>query len=170
MKNVHVSGHAYQEEQLELMKLLKPRYFIPIHGEYRHLVLHSKTAQESGYIKESFVVENGTMWELTSENEVKTCDVIPTGRHWVFQDSSGTLDDGPIKDRRAAARAGVVVIECIVGTAGKTSRGPPSVTLRGFLAGDSKLQDVKQKMQSACELAFKGWSRPILKVRPVSKP
>lgn len=141
MKNVHVSGHAYQSEQLELLKLVKPRFFIPVHGEYRHLVVHGRTARESDIPENVFVMENGAVWEFDGERAKVLEDyMIPTGRHWVFREFDGGLDDVAIKERRAAARAGVVVVDCMVLKRGTELSRRPQASLTGFLLRKKRIR------------------------------
>jgi len=157
MQNVHVSGHAYQSEQLELIKLTKPRFFIPVHGEYRHLVNHAKTATESEIPEREFVMENGAVWEFDGEEARILGDKIPTGRHWVFRDFDGGLEDISIKERRAAARAGVVVVDCLVSKRAVELSRKPLVALSGFLSPEKKNEEIKEEVSLQAEDAFNQW-------------
>ena len=111
---VHVSGHASQEEQKLLLSLTKPRYFLPIHGELRHLHQHAKIARELGMPAENvFVVENGYVIEIDDEG-ARVRERVPGG--WVFVDGSGVGDIGPavLRDREALGRDGFVVAVAVM--------------------------------------------------------
>ena len=106
---VHVSGHAAREEQKLMISLLKPRYFIPIQGEYRHLALHGAMAQTLGVPRENvFVLENGQVLEL-SEREGRVIDQVPAG--YVFVDGVGIGEIGHVvlRDRHHLAQDGFLV-------------------------------------------------------------
>jgi ribonuclease J len=158
MKNVHVSGHAYQSEQIELIKLVKPRYFIPVHGEYRHLVLHAETAKKNG-VEESdvYVIENGHVWEFDGKRARVLEESIPNGRRWVFRDQTGRMDDEEILDRRVAARGGVVVVTCTTLRRGAELQKPPEIILKGFLCTPEKQIELAESIIRFTGEAFETW-------------
>jgi len=130
---VHVSGHASQEEQRLLIHLIKPRYFVPIHGELRHLTQHARIAQEMGVpAANTMVVENGYILEFDGESG-RIGERVPGG--YVFVDGSGVGDIGPVvmRDREALASAGFVV--AVIKLDGKTGQpaGRPEIISRGFV-------------------------------------
>jgi len=159
--DVHVSGHAYQKEQLELLEMLKPRFFIPVHGEFRHLNLHARTARESGCVsEETFVVENGHVWSYEPERDVATLSeayAVTTGRLWVAGDTEGSLDASEIKSRKAAARAGVINVNCLVSARGSKLAKTPHVILTGFLCKESTRAKIEKEIATACEEAFENF-------------
>jgi len=107
--DVHVSGHASQEEQKLLISLLRPRFFVPIHGEYRHLVLHTKLAQQVGIPSSNVLLaQSGDVLEFT-ESTGKISGHVPGGR--VFVDGLGVGDIGGevLRDRRLLSRDGFLV-------------------------------------------------------------
>jgi ribonuclease J len=107
---IHVSGHAYQEEMKLLLQLIKPKYFVPIHGELRHLKQHASLALELGMPEENIaVVENGTVIEFKN-GKMTVGERVPGG--YVFVDGSGVGDIGPrvMRERVALAREGFVVV------------------------------------------------------------
>ena len=156
---VHVSGHAYQSEQLELLKLIKPRFFIPVHGEYRHLMMHARTAQESGLVAGGpFILENGHVWEYDGETgQAQVSGTVQTGRHWVLHGHSGELDDLSIKDRKAAARSGIVVVDCLVAEHASHLTQTPHVTLKGFLCAPAMLGPIRESVERQAQDAFSEW-------------
>ncbi len=158
MKPVHASGHAYQEEQTELLKMLRPKYFIPIHGEYRQLALHKKTAEDSGYLKRHVsLIENGQVWEYDG-TEARTDKTVVTGRKWFFQGNIGDIDDERIKKRRAAAKSGVITVICPVTKSGTQLERDVQVSLTSFLGDDKLNLKLQEDIQRQCQQAFEAWT------------
>ena len=130
---VHVSGHASQEEQKLLISLLRPRYFIPIHGELRMLKAHARLAYELGFPSERvFVVENGTPIEFV-EGYARQLSRIPGG--YVFVDGSGVgdVDKTVIRDREVLARDGFIVTVVRRDKDGRFTTRKPEIITRGFI-------------------------------------
>ena len=130
---VHVSGHACQEEMRLLMSLTNPKFFMPIHGELRHLRAHSRLAVQSGIKPENvFVVENGQVIEVDRNGARMTNERVPGG--YVFVDGSGVGDVGKavIRDREILARDGFMMIIVNVDADGKLL-GEPEIISRGFI-------------------------------------
>lgn len=127
---VHVSGHASQEEQKLLMSLIRPKHFIPIHGELRMLRAHERLAHEMG-INSTFVVENGTPVEFTN-GEAEQLERVPGG--YVFVDGSGVGDIGKavIRDRDILSRDGFVLAIIRRDETGGLAEAPEIIT-RGFI-------------------------------------
>ena len=135
---VHVSGHACQEEMKLVLNLLRPKYFVPVHGEYRQLSRHLGLAAEvqgSG-LEGSFLLESGDVLEIDSEG-ARRRESVPVGRVLI---DSGTgdeiVEEVVIRDRRHLSEYGVVVpIVALNGHSGKLESAPEIIT-RGFVAGD----------------------------------
>jgi len=130
---VHVSGHASQEEQKLLLSLTKPRYFLPIHGELRHLHQHAKIARDLGMPAENvFVVENGYVIEIDDEG-ARVAERVPGG--WVFVDGAGVGDIGPavLRDREALSRDGFVVAVATVNRKDWSLARPVQIVTRGMV-------------------------------------
>jgi ribonuclease J len=130
--NVHVSGHASREEMKLLINLVKPRFFIPVHGELRHLKAHGKLAGEMGVPKNNIaIVENGTILEL-DQHSLSVGPRLPGG--YIFVDGSGVGDIGPavMRDRERLADSGFFVAVIILD---KDRRiiGKPKFISRGFV-------------------------------------
>jgi ribonuclease J len=130
---VHVSGHASQEEMKLLLNLVKPRYFIPIHGELRHLHMHASLARQVGIPPENIaLVENGHVVEFDGQG-MHVTERVPGG--YVFVDGAGVGDIGPsvVREREALARDGIVLVNLIVDRhTGQLSEDPEIIT-RGFI-------------------------------------
>jgi ribonuclease J len=130
---VHVSGHASQEEMKLLLHLVKPKYFIPIHGELRHLKQHATLAQEVGISRGNItVIENGQVVEFENE-KLSLGERIPGG--YVFVDGARVGDVGPsvVREREALARDGIVVISLIVEKRSGRLMEEPEIITRGFV-------------------------------------
>ena len=143
---IHVSGHASQEEQRLLINLLRPKFFIPIHGDYRHLKKHAQVALDTGVIEHALLLEDGDVLELSRDNARKS-DKVTAGR--VCIDSGSTIDvveDLVIRDRRHLSEDGIVLpIITINKLSGKVERQPEIVT-RGFANPDAGLLDAARQV------------------------
>lgn len=131
--DVHVSGHACQEELKILQSLIKPHYFIPIHGEYRHLKSHADLALEMGMDPKNIIIpELGMVIEL-SENSVKTQDRVQSGK--VLIDGLGVGDVGSVvlRDRRHLAQDGLIVVVATISFETKEILSGPDIVSRGFV-------------------------------------
>jgi ribonuclease J len=148
---IHVSGHASQEEQRLMINLLKPKFFIPVHGDYRHLKKHAELAQSIGVVDLALVIEDGDILELDRDNAQKKGKVT-AGR--VCIDSGSTADvveDLVIRDRRHLSEDGFVLpILTINKLSGKVERQPELVT-RGFVAEAGLLESARQVVASTLE-------------------
>ena len=130
---VHVSGHASQEEMKLLLHLVNPKYFIPIHGELRHLKQHAALAQEIGLSPENItVIENGQVVEF-EDGEMSLGERVPGG--YVFVDGSRVGEVGPsvVREREALARDGIVVISLMVEKNSGRLIEEPEIITRGFV-------------------------------------
>jgi ribonuclease J len=130
---IHVSGHASQDEQLQMLELVRPTHFIPIQGEYRMLVLHGRLAEQAGIPKENiFVVENGQVIEFEPDIAY-LAERIPAGQ--VLVDGLGIGDVGSVvlRDRHLLSRDGfLVVVMAIDEKTGRLVDGPDIIS-RGFV-------------------------------------
>jgi ribonuclease J len=130
---VHVSGHASQEELKLMMNLTRPRYFMPIHGEYRHLVKHARLARELGIPEDRiFIAEIGSVLEFDSKSGV-VAGQVQSGT--VLVDGLGVGDVGNVvlRDRRQLSQDGIVVVIVAVDKATGSMLGTPEVITRGFV-------------------------------------
>ncbi|MCL2760421.1 MAG: ribonuclease J [Desulfuromonadales bacterium] len=151
ISEVHVSGHASQEELKLVLNLVKPKWFIPIHGEYRHLVEHTQLAQLVGIPKEHCIVmTNGDVASL-SEGEVRIVDKVPSGR--IFVDGKGIGDVGEIvlRDRKHLSEDGMVVV--IIGIDKSTCEivYGPDIVSRGFVFEDEKREYLEEAKKIVME-------------------
>ncbi len=148
LAQVHVHGHGSQEELKLLLSLVKPKFFVPIHGEYRHLILHAGLAQSMGIPKENtFVLENGDILEL-GRDAGRVVGKTHVGDIYVRGSVIGELDSAVLHDRKLLSRDGVVVVVLTIDAKGGKLAGRPRIITRGFIdIGESqalieKSQDV----------------------------
>lgn len=131
--NVHVSGHACQQEQQIILALAKPKYFIPVHGEYRHLSRHKELALQTGIdSKNIFISDNGKVLEL-SQKSAKFSGTVPAGK--VLVDGLGVGDVGNIvlRDRKHLAEDGLIIAVLTIDTASGQCISGPDIISRGFV-------------------------------------
>ena len=144
---VHVSGHASQEEQKLLFNLVKPKHFIPIHGELRHLKRHAQLAVEVGIPEEDvMVVENGQTVEL-SGGRMKLGERIPGGYVFVDGESIGEIDHDIMRERGKLARNGIFLIDISVDKMNGRLLHEPEIITRGFVSpedAEELLPDVRK--------------------------
>jgi len=130
---VHVHGHASQEELKLLLNLVKPKFFMPIHGEYRHLTLHAKLAESVGILKENiFVLEDGDILEL-SPKAGKVTGKVTSGNVYVDGLSGGGIGSVVLRDRRMLSRDGIVMVIIAVNKQTGKLIGRPDIISRGFV-------------------------------------
>jgi ribonuclease J len=131
---VHVSGHAAQEEQKLVLSLLKPRYLVPVHGEFRHLRHHADTAMALGFPEENiFLLENGGRIEFTS-GAARRLDNVPAG---MFLVDAGAVADTPesvMRERQQLSEEGMFIVVARINAQTGELLGPPDVISRGFVS------------------------------------
>ena len=137
--HVHASGHASREELKLLLTLTRPRYFMPVHGEYRHLALHAELARAVGISGDRVLpVDNGTVVEIDGEGIHSTGQRVSAGYVYVDGLSIEEADDVVFRDRRQLAEDGVIiVVVTIERSTGRVIAGPDLVS-RGFIEGESE--------------------------------
>lgn len=146
LEDIHVSGHACQEEQKLILALAKPKYFIPVHGEYRQLIAHSETAQSMGIDKENVIMlQNGRILEI-NEAGAELTGTVTNGR--VLVDGLGVGDVGSIvlRDRQHLSQDGLIVIVLTMDSATGEVVAGPDVISRGFVyvrESENLMDDVK---------------------------
>jgi len=146
---VHVSGHGSQEDLKLMLNFVRPKFFMPIHGEYRHLVCNAQLAEEVGIPYENIVLaEDGAKIELTPDS----CDIVSeinTG--WIFVDgkSIGELEDVVLRDRRQLAEDGMAIPIIVLNSQTGELVAGPDVVSRGFVYVDES----SELMDEAKELA-----------------
>ena len=150
LDDVHVSGHACQEEQKLMLSLVRPKYFIPVHGEYRQLVAHRNTARIMGIPAENIILmKNGKILEI-NENDAKLTGSVTNGS--VFIDGLGVGDVGNIviRDRQHLSQNGLIIVVLTMNKSGAVVAGPDVIS-RGFVyvrESESLMDDVKHLLNT----------------------
>ncbi len=165
LEDVHVSGHACQEEQKLIIALAKPKYFIPVHGEYRQLIAHSETAQSMGIAKENIIMmQNGKVLEI-GEDGVEFTGTVPNGR--VLVDGLGVGDVGNIvlRDRQHLSQDGLIIIVLTMDSSTGEVVAGPDVISRGFVyvrESENLMDEVKsvvrKEIKKCEENGVRDWS------------
>lgn len=154
LADVHVSGHACQEEQRLMISLVKPKYFLPVHGEYRQLKAHAETAEEMGIDKDNiFMLTNGRVLEMNQE-EAKFTTSVQSGR--VLVDGLGVGDVGNIvlRDRQHLSQDGLIIIVMTMDSATGEIVAGPDVISRGFVyvrESENLMENVKAVIRNEIE-------------------
>ncbi len=151
VSEIHVSGHASQEELKTMLQLTRPRYFVPIHGEYRHLVRHRRLAQAVGVPEENcFLLEDGDVLEITGRGAEKI-DPAPVGRVFVDGRGVGDVGDVVIRDRRHLSEGGMVLaVMAIHQQSGELVAGPDIIS-RGFMRAEESEEILEQARKVVLE-------------------
>ena len=151
---VHVSGHASQEEIKLMHNLVRPKFFIPVHGEFRHLIKHANLAQSLGMPKENIVIaENGSVIELT-KNSIGVNGKVPAGK--VLVDGLGVGDVGNIvlRDRRQLSQDGIMIVVVTIDKENCHVVSGPDIVSRGFVyvrEAEGLMDEARDKVQQALE-------------------
>jgi len=165
---VHVSGHASQEELKFILTLVRPDWFIPVHGEYRHLVHHAQLARDAGVDPDHVLVcEDGDVVVLSDDSAELDHRAVPSGYTYV-DGIVGDIGHGVLRDRRVLAEEGVVVVIVTIDSrSGEIVTGPEIVT-RGWVyapEAEDLLEDAKQTVKTALEAAAREGSTDFETIR-----
>ena len=171
LSEIHVSGHACQEELKLILNLVNPKYFIPAHGEVKHQMKHAETAEQMGIKHENiFIMENGNCLEI-GQDGAKLVGDVPSGN--VLVDGLGIGDVGNIvlRDRKHLAEDGLVIVVVSISSSGEIISGPDIIS-RGFvyvresgdLIEDSK-SVVKKVLDSSTKKQLKDWTTLKTEIR-----
>jgi ribonuclease J len=146
MKHVHVSGHGSAEELKLVLSLIRPRYFVPIHGEYRHLSRHARMAKRvmtgSGGRMQVLMAEDGDIIQFDQQG-ARIADRAPAGRVLIDVTRTGEVGDEVLRDRRHIAGDGVVVAVVAISRQTGILAGEPEVVARGFVVGEGQREIFK---------------------------
>lgn len=150
VSEIHVSGHASKEELKLMMNLVRPRYFMPIHGEYRHLRYHAKLAEKSGIPRENIVIaEDGMVVEVTGE-EIAKRGKISSGRIFIDGRDAGSVEDIVLRDRRRLAHDGIVLVLVGIEKLTKKIISGPEIISRGFIFEDASPEVISEVRELMC--------------------
>jgi len=147
ISNVHVSGHGAQEELKLMLSLLRPQYFVPVHGEYRQLVLHAKLAYSLGIPEENIVVaEDGDLIEL-SQDGIRMVDHTASGNVYVDGLSVGDVGQIVLRDRKVLSQDGILMVVLTVDKETGQPIAGPDIVSRGFVY----MRDAEELLESSRE-------------------
>jgi ribonuclease J len=150
---VHVHGHASREELKMMLAMVRPKFFVPVHGEYRHLVAHAKIARSMGVAEDNaMVLEDGDVLELTS-NGGTIVDKIPAGHVYVNGRRMWGDDGKVLSERGRLAREGVVTVVVSVDSSSGAVVGAPSLLSSGFVEMDES-DDLLERTAEEAKIAL----------------
>ena len=151
-RQIHVSGHASSEELKIMLNLTRPQYFVPIHGEYKHMVRHSQLAQEVGIAPRNiYLLTNGDILTFTDNAPPKKHGHVQSGAVIVDGNAAGSIKSEVLKERREIAEDGVIAVAVTVDERGKLI-APPAIATQGvFLSDDSG--DIFKELHAVAEQA-----------------
>ena len=131
---IHVSGHAAQEEQKLMLRLTQPKYFFPVHGEYNHLIRHKQTAESVGISdRNCFIMQDGEQWEI-SQKRVRKVKNVKVGKIYIDNQINQEISDDIVIDRQKLANDGIVIIIAQVDNKNKKLINRPKVTTYGLVS------------------------------------
>ena len=155
LADIHVSGHACQEEQKLIFALTKPKYFIPVHGEYRQLLAHSETAKSMGVEPQNiFMSTNGRIIEL-NEKEAKQTGTVPCGKILVDGYGVGDVGNVVLRDRQHLSQDGLIVIVMTMDSSTGEIVAGPDVISRGFVyvkESENLMDEVKKFIREEVQI------------------
>lgn len=158
---IHVSGHGAQEDQKLMLALTRPKFFLPVHGEHRMLVKHSRTAQSMGVPAENMVIiDNGDVVEISPES-IRIAGQVPSGIELVDSSRSGLVHRDVLKERQQLAEDGIVTVAAAIGWDGKLI-ARPTIHLRGVVTtfDQSRLQqDIDLIIQNVLDSHWQEFAR-----------
>ena len=157
--DVHVSGHASQEEQKMMINLIRPKYFVPIHGEYRHLILHGRLAEQCAVDRSNiFIMETGDVLEL-DDSGAEIVDRVSDS--YVFVDGLGVGDVGRsvLEARTRLSRDGFLVAQVTLDSDTGRLVGEPQIITRGFVYEQEATELLEQAKQEAIKAVEFGGTR-----------
>ncbi|KRN77137.1 mRNA degradation ribonuclease J1 J2enzyme [Weissella minor] len=133
VNNIHASGHGGQEEQKLMLSLIKPKYFMPVHGEYRMLKVHEGLAHDIGVPEDNtFILDNGDVLALT-EDSARVADHFPAEDTYVDGNGIGDIGAAVLRDRKLLSEDGLVVVVATIDLANKEITAGPDILSRGFI-------------------------------------
>jgi len=163
VSEVHVSGHASKEELKLMLNLIKPKYFMPVHGEYRHLIYHSMLAKKTDIPKENiFIMNNGDILEIT-DKEARKNGNVNSGRTFIDGKGGGIgdVEEVVLRDRLRLAHDGIVLILLAIAKPSGTIISGPEIISRGFVFEDAS-QEIINNVKDLIANTIKGLEREVI--------
>jgi ribonuclease J len=161
VSEVHVSGHASKEELKLMLNMVRPKYFMPVHGEYRHLVYHSMLAKKLDIPKENiFILKNGTILEISDEGASEN-GRVNSGRIFIDGKGIGDVEEMVLRDRLRLAHGGIVLILLVIEKLTGNIISGPEIISRGFVFEDAS-QEVINSVKGLLSNTIKGLDKEII--------
>jgi ribonuclease J len=161
VSEVHVSGHASKEELKLMLNLIRPKYFMPIHGEYRHLVYHTMLAKKLGIPKENiFILQDGEILEISEEGARKN-GKVNSGRVFIDGKGVGDVKEMVLRDRMRLAHDGIVLVLLSIEKLTGNIVSGPDIMSRGFVFEDAS-QEVMNDVKELLTNTIKGLDKEVL--------
>lgn len=136
LADVHVSGHAYQEELKLMHSLVRPKFFIPVHGEYRHMVTHKRLAMDMGLEERNIIIPELGMQVDVNRNFFRATGTVPAGERLIDGTGFGDLESVVIRDRKLLSEEGLCIVIINKYSRGEEMFGSPTLISRGFIYQD----------------------------------
>ncbi len=161
VSEVHVSGHASKEELKLMLNLIRPKYFMPVHGEYRHLVYHSMLARKLDIPKENiFILKDGAILEISGEG-ARENGRVNSGRIFIDGKGIGDVEEMVLRDRLRLAHGGIVLILLVIEKLTGNIISGPEIISRGFVFEDAS-QEVINSVKELLSNTIKGLDKEII--------
>lgn len=161
VSEVHVSGHASKEELKLMLNMVRPKYFMPIHGEYRHLVYHSMLAKKLDIPKENiFIFRDGDILEISAEGARKN-GRVNSGRIFIDGKGMGDVEEMVLRDRLRLAHGGIVLILLVIEKLTGNIISGPEIISRGFVFEDAS-QEVINSVKELLSNTIKGLDKELI--------
>lgn len=161
VSEIHVSGHASKEELKLMLNMVRPKYFVPIHGEYRHLSYHAMLAEKVGIPKENiFMLENGEVLEFSDAGVMRN-GKVNSGRIFIDGKGMGDVEDMVLRDRRRLAHDGIVLVHIAIEKLTGNIISGPDIISRGFIFEDAS-QDVINEVRDLVSRTLKELDREVV--------
>lgn len=149
MNDIHATGHAFKEELKLMLQMVRPTYFVPVHGEYRHLVKHAQLARSVGIPDECIKIPQLGMTVAVNKKEFKQLSNIPAGRCFIDGSNLGDNADGIIRDRMTLAQEGFVIVFATVCLKTGEIIAGPDIIMRGITMSEAHVEEAKEAVVQA---------------------
>ena len=151
MYDVHASGHACQQDLKLMIGMVKPKFFIPVHGEQKHLIKHASLAQAMGIPKKNiFIGDIGNCIEITKD-DIKKLDNVPSGEIYVDGYGVGDVGNVVLNDRKRLSKDGIIIVVAVIDSENGYLVSGPDIVSRGFVF----VKENEELMAQAREVAIK---------------
>ncbi len=148
--DIHVSGHASQEEQKLILRLIQPKFFLPVHGEYNHIAKHAKTAVECGVDERNILLmSDGDQIELTTKY-LKKVKTVKSGKTYIDNQNNMTIENDVVLDRQKLAEDGIINVVAQVSQSNQKMVGKPVITTHGLVA-EKELKQFQKEIEVMIE-------------------